>query len=98
MPSQVKNGRGRPPHKPDNQSRRLVEVAAAHGVPQTAISRLLGVNDKTLRRHYRPELDRGAALAETELAGNLLRAAKGRGAPALKAIMYSLRHSFGWRA
>ena len=89
MPSQVKRGRGRPPHQPNNQSRQLVEVAAAHAVPQTEISRLLGINEKTLRLYYRPELDCGMALAEAELTGNLLRAAKGRGAPALKASMFS---------
>ena len=64
MSPQAKRGRGRPPHEPDNQSRQLVEVAAAHGVPQTEIARLLGINEKTLRLYYRPELGRGTALAE----------------------------------
>ncbi|ASY70314.1 hypothetical protein SF83666_c29070 [Sinorhizobium fredii CCBAU 83666] len=76
--------------------RRLVQMLASRGVPQFHICRALGIDEKTLRKHYRHELDVGAAKLEAALIGHLLRLAGGKGAVALTAITFLLRARFGW--
>lgn len=88
--------RGRPAHEPDGVRRRFVEVMAGAAVPQAEIAAVIGVTEPTLRRHYRRELDRGAARVQVKLVGNLLRIANGTGGTALKAIIFSLQSRFGW--
>ncbi|RWO25254.1 MAG: RNA polymerase subunit sigma-70 [Mesorhizobium sp.] len=87
---------GRPPHKPDETTRRLVELLGGAAVPQPEICSALRIDQKTLRKHYRRELDRGSAMVEAKLAGNLLRLAGGNDGTALKAIMFGLQTRFGW--
>ncbi|MEY9781119.1 RNA polymerase subunit sigma-70 [Sinorhizobium fredii] len=87
---------GRPPHHPTVTSRRLVELLAAEAIPQPQICRVLKIDPKTLRRHYRAELDRGAAKVEAELVLHLYRLAGGKGAVALRAITFLLQARFGW--
>ncbi|EJC77684.1 RNA polymerase sigma factor, sigma-70 family [Rhizobium leguminosarum bv. trifolii WSM2012] len=87
---------GRPPHIPGATDRRVVELLAAQGIPQREISRVLEIDEKTLRRYYREQLNVGAAKLEAALAGHLLRLAAGTDDVALKAIIYLLRCRFGW--
>ncbi|AUX76300.1 hypothetical protein NXT3_CH01728 [Sinorhizobium fredii] len=87
---------GRPSHSPTDVDRRLVAVLAAESVPQFQICRVLGIDGKTLRKHYRAELDRGAAKLEAALVMHLYLLANGTGAVALKAIIFLLRARFGW--
>ena len=94
--AKVKNLGGRPAHKPDARSRRVVEMLAGLAVPQEKISEVLAVDRKTLARHYASELQRGAALIEASLCSNLLRLASGNDATALRAICFVLRTRFGW--
>lgn len=47
-----------PPHEPTEAQRFFVANASAEGVPQERIAKRLGIDEKTLRRHYAPELDR----------------------------------------
>ena len=47
---------GRRAHKPDPAQRRQVEAMAAYGIPEYDIARVLAVDPKTLRKHYRDEL------------------------------------------
>ena len=87
---------GRPAHHPTDMQRRLVQMLASHGIPQAEVCRALSLSEKTLRRHYRRELDIGAAKLEAALIAHLLRIAGGRGAVALKAIRFALQSRFGW--
>ena len=66
----------RPKHSPDPAQRRQVEALAAYGIPAADIARTLGVDAKTLRKHYRDELDLGATKANAQVAGYLFTAAK----------------------
>ena len=50
---------GRRAHKLDAFHRRRVEAMAGYGVPEMAIARVVGIDAKTLRKHYREELDTG---------------------------------------
>ena len=67
---------GRRAHKPDAALRRQVEALAAYGLPETDIGRVVGIDPKTLRKHYREELDLGEAKANAQVAGYLFNAAK----------------------
>jgi hypothetical protein len=68
---------GRRAHKPDPLQRRQVEAMAAYGIPEFDIARVVGVDPKTLRKHYRDELDLGETKANAQVAGYLYNAAKG---------------------
>jgi hypothetical protein len=67
---------GRRAHKPDLSQRRQVEAMAAYGIPESDIARVVGVDPKTLRKHYREELDLGETKANAQVAGYLFSAAK----------------------
>jgi hypothetical protein len=49
---------------------------AAYGIPAPDIARTIGIDSKTLRKHYRDELDLGATKANAQVAGFLFTAAK----------------------
>jgi hypothetical protein len=63
-------------HQPDPAQRRQVEAMAAYGIPETDISRVLGIDPKTLRKHYRDEIDLGATKANAQVAGFLFNSAR----------------------
>ncbi|WP_245503333.1 RNA polymerase subunit sigma-70 [Rhizobium ruizarguesonis] len=87
---------GRPPHHPSNMDRRIVELAASYAVPTIKIAELLGISQKTLFKHYRTELDRGAARLEAALVLRIYALAAGRGDIALRAATFILKARFGW--
>src|SRR5664279_243035 len=68
---------GRKAHRPDPTSRRQVEAMAGYGVPELAIARVIAVDPKTLRKHYREELDTGQIEAIAKVAERLFRKATG---------------------
>ena len=67
---------GRRAHQPDPGLRRQVEALAAYGIPEHDIARVVDIDPKTLRKHYRDELDLGATKANAQVAGFLFTAAK----------------------
>jgi hypothetical protein len=67
---------GRRAHRPDPALRRQVETLAAYGIRETDISRVVSIDPKTLRKHYRDELDLGETKANAQVAGYLFAAAK----------------------
>ncbi|WEX87178.1 hypothetical protein PZN02_003545 [Sinorhizobium garamanticum] len=77
-------------------SRRFVQAMAGAGMPQSEIAVVIAVTVPTLRKHYRDELRRGAAIVEARLASRLMRIASGRDGTALKAIIFALQCRFGW--
>jgi hypothetical protein len=70
------NAMGRRAYKPDDAQRRQVEAMSAYGIPENDISRVLRVDPKTLRKHYRDELDMGSTKANAQVAGFLFNAAR----------------------
>ena len=63
-------------HAPDPVLRRQVETMAAYGIPETDISAVLGIDPKTLRKHYRDELDHAQTKANAQVAGFLFNSAR----------------------
>ncbi len=59
-------------HVPDDDLRDSVKLHARVGTPQAIIAKLLKITPKTLRKHYRQELDFGLVEANAEVCGLLL--------------------------
>ena len=59
------------PHVVNDQTRKLVESSSGLGLPHEQIAILVGIDDKTLRKHYRAELDIGKAKANGQIAKTL---------------------------
>ncbi len=88
---------GRPSHQPDPAQRRQVEAMAGYGVPEHDIGRVLGIDAKTLRKHYRDELDNGHVKANVKVAENLFRKATGEGREAVVAAIFWLKTRARWK-
>jgi len=58
-------------HQPTDETRRLVESSSGLGLPHEQIGMLVGIDDKTLRKYYRQELDMGKAKANGQIAKTL---------------------------
>jgi len=87
----------RPAHKPDPAVRRQVEALAGYGVPEAEIAGVVGISPKTLRKHYRDELDHGHVKANAKVAENLYRKATGEGREAVIAAIFWLKTRAGWK-
>ncbi|MDQ1249751.1 MAG: hypothetical protein QG597_4127 [Actinomycetota bacterium] len=70
---------GRHAHHPDDRGQRQVEALSAYGVPERDIARVVGVDPKTLQKHYRDELDLGSTKATAKVAEFLFRKATPEG-------------------
>ena len=64
-------------HKPTNESRKTVESTSGLGLPHEQIALLVGIDDKTLRKYYREELDLGKDKANGQIAKTLYSKAVG---------------------
>jgi hypothetical protein len=88
---------GRRAHQPDAFHRRQVEAMAGYGVPEHAIARVVGIDPKTLRRHYREELDTGQYKATAKVAESLFRKATGDGSQSVTAAIVWLKTRAHWK-
>jgi hypothetical protein len=64
-------------HKPTEEFRKMVESTSGLGLPHEQIGILVGIDDKTLRKYYRHELDMGKAKANGQIAKTLYSKAVG---------------------
>lgn len=69
--------RGRPPFKPTKEQRDIVESTSGYGIPHDQIARLIGITKPTLEKHFRNELDVGAAKANAKVVESLYEQAVG---------------------
>ena len=88
---------GRRAHRPDPAQRRQVEAMAAYGVPEVDVARVLAIDPKTLRKHYREELDTGQIKATAKVAESLFRKALGDGSQSVTAAIFWLKTRGGWK-
>lgn len=66
----------KPSHKPTDERKALVRQWSALGFQQERIARKLDIDPKTLRKHYRDELDLGADDANAAIGASLFNKAK----------------------
>jgi hypothetical protein len=71
----LKKTPGRPRHIPTPQSRQMVRALVFEGCPQFRVARHLGLDIKTLVRHYRDELDLSTEQMCGAISQNLVRIA-----------------------
>ena len=84
----------RPPHEPTPASRQLVQLHATIGTTQETIASILGIDPKTLRLHYREELDHASAQANATIGGALFNKAKSGDTTAM---IFWMKTRAGWR-
>ena len=80
---------------PAEDERRTVRALSGYGVPQEGIAIHIGVDPKTLRKHFRDELDRGSVEATAKVARSLFRmATEGQ---IVAAAIFWMKARAGWR-
>lgn len=57
--------------EPTDDQRRTVRALSGYGVPQEGIAIHIGIDAKTLRKHFRDDLDRGSVEATAKVAQSL---------------------------
>ncbi len=81
--------------EPTPEQRRTVRAMAGFGAPQDDIATFLDIDPKTLRKHFRIELDRGGIEATTKVAQSLFRmATEGNN---VAAAIFWMKARAGWR-
>lgn len=90
-----KNSVGRPPFIPTDEERKLVENLSGAGVPVKSIATLVrdGIDDKTLMKHFRRELDLGKARANATIGKTLFNQAVGGN---ISAAIFWAKSQMGW--
>ena len=81
-------------HKPTKILQDTVTMHAMIGTPQEDIARVIGIDPKTLRLHYRDELDLAALKANATIGGALFNKAKGGDT---SAMIFWMKTRAGWR-
>ncbi len=84
----------KPEHEATARNRRQVKNMVEAGVGQELIAQIIGCDSKTLRKHYREELDTAKASVDCRIAQTLInKAVKGDTA----CIIFYLKARCGWR-
>ena len=93
-----------PPHAPTPESRAQVSALYSYGITQEEIARFLSIDPKTLRLHYRDELDSAHVKANAKVGQFLFQNASGAtlkdGAThsdCVRAAMFWAKTRMGWR-
>ena len=86
----------RPAYKPTPESRAKVN-AMAYGTPEHAIARVLKIDPKTLRKHFRDELDTAHIVANSAVGQSLYKKATGDGPQSVTAAIFWAKTRMGWR-
>ncbi len=86
---------GRKKYKSTENDIRVVEGMAGVGMTHDAIARAIGVSEKTLRKHFRRELDTSADKANTKVGVTMYQLAVSGKCPS--ATQFWLKTRCGWR-
>ena len=81
--------------EPTEDQRRTVKALSGYGVPQDGIAIHIGVDPKTLRKHFRDELDRGSVEATAKVAQTLFHLATVERNVA--SVIFWMKARAGWR-
>jgi DNA-binding XRE family transcriptional regulator len=89
---------GQPKFEPSDEQRKLAEAMAAYGIPQEDIAKVVGIAPKTLREHFRHELDTGSTLATAKVAERLFkRATTDDSSAGITAAIFWLKTRARWK-
>ena len=84
----------RKPHAPTEAQRQTVQLHTTVGTIQPVIAQLLGIDEKTLRKYYRDELDLAKAKANATIGGALFNKAKSGDTTAM---IFWMKTQAGWK-
>lgn len=93
----AKRSVGRPQYVPTDADRKQVELLSGIGVPIEQIGLIIGIDKKTVQKHYRDELDVGQAKAMSRVSKRLFEIATGDGRDSLSACIFWLKCRAGWK-
>jgi hypothetical protein len=84
-------------HKPTDETRSVAQALSGFGVRQDDIAKHMGIDPKTLRQHYRAELDMGEINANVKVAQTLYEQATDPDNPkSTTAAIFWLKARAGW--
>lgn len=93
-----------PPHVPTEKTRAEVAALYSYGIPQKEIASFIGIDTKTLSKHYREELDVAQVKAHAAVGRFLFQSATGatlkEGAShsdCVRAAMFWAKTRMGWK-
>jgi hypothetical protein len=81
-------------HVPTEATRQTVQLHTMVGTTQSDIARVLDIDEKTLRKYYRDELDLAKAKANATIGGALFNKAK---TGDTSAMIFWMKTQAGWR-
>jgi len=94
----------RKPHEPTDKTRAEVSALASFGVRREDIASYIGIDAKTLRKHYRDELDNSTTKANAAVGKLLYQAASGQAikdgasySDCVRAAMFWAKTRMQWR-
>ena len=90
----TKKRQTKPPHAPTDAARQTVQMHTIVGTTQADIARVLNIDEKTLRKYYRDELDLAKAKANVTIGGALFNQAKSGDTAAM---IFWMKTQAGWR-
>ena len=82
-------------YKHTEEQRRTVKALSGYGVPHDGIAIHIGVDPKTLRKHFRDELDRGSVEATAKVAQTLFHLATVE--KNVPSVIFWMKARAGWR-
>ena len=93
-----------PPHAPTEKTRAEVAALYSYGIPQQEIARFIGIDTKTLSKHYREELDVAQVKAHAAVGRFLYQNATGgtlkdgaSHSDCVRAAMFWAKTRMGWK-
>ena len=93
-----------PPHVPTDKIRAEIVALRSYGVPIKEVAAYIGIDDKTMYKYYRPELEQSAMKANANVGKFLYQAASGQAlttgatsSDCVRAAMFWAKTRMGWK-
>jgi len=94
----------KPLHQPTDKTRAEITALRSYGVPIKEIASYIGIDDKTLYKYYREELENSAIKANANVGKFLYQAASGQAlttgasySDCVRAAMFWAKTRMGWK-
>jgi hypothetical protein len=94
----------KPLHQPTEKTRAEIIALRSYGVPIKEVAAYIGIDDKTLYKYYRDELDNSAIKANANVGKFLYQAASGQAlttgasySDCVRAAMFWAKTRMGWK-